>query len=46
LFELFLQQTIMPSFSAADTWWDLLANTLGAMTGWAILWFHTHRKLR
>lgn len=37
LLELLLRLTIMQDFSAADTWWDLLANTSGALLGWIFL---------
>jgi hypothetical protein len=42
LFELFLSQSGIAFIPATDTWWDLLANTSGAATGWIILKITQH----
>lgn len=34
LFELFVSETGLALINGNDTWWDLLANTLGALTFW------------
>lgn len=34
LFEFFLDKTGLVDFETWDTWWDLLANTLGALAFW------------
>ncbi|MCC7357553.1 hypothetical protein IT408_03550 [Candidatus Uhrbacteria bacterium] len=34
LFELFISQIGLVNLDPSDTWWDLLANTLGAYTLW------------
>ncbi len=45
LFELLLSQTVMPDFSMNDTWWDLLANSLGALVGWSVTYRYYKHKL-
>jgi glycopeptide antibiotics resistance protein len=36
LFELFITQSGLIHLDPSDTWWDLLANTLGAYLLWTV----------
>ncbi len=38
LFELFANLAKLTTITGFDTWWDLLANSLGALTFWIIFW--------
>ena len=45
LFELFLDSTIIDlPLTETDTWWDLLANTAGAFTAYAVISFYQRLK--
>ena len=46
LFELFVSELHLTRMTGRDTWWDLLANTLGAAVFWAIYRIITYFRTR